>query len=196
MLDADFFELNGFQIIDNFLTAEQTLRLSEYVEQLYQSNALKKAGIGKQETFEVNNNLRGDFIQWINEEHYTPDVSAFLEKLEQLKLELNRNFYLGIKDFESHFTRYPEGTRYVAHSDRHSKGSARVVSFVFYLNENWKTEDGGVLRVYESDDVYTDIEPRFGRLAIFLSDKIHEVLTTNRTRRSITGWLLNEIKLI
>jgi Rps23 Pro-64 3,4-dihydroxylase Tpa1-like proline 4-hydroxylase len=31
-----------------------------------------------------------------------------------------------------------------------------------------------------------------GTLALFLSEKEHEVLTTQRDRMSITGWMLNE----
>lgn len=196
MIDADFFEKYGYQVIDELLPNEAATAIGDYIESLYASNALKKAGIGKRDTFEVNEQLRGDFIQWINEDHKIPEVELFLVKLQEIISELNRIFYLGIRDFESHFTRYPEGTRYVAHSDRHHKGSARVVSFVYYLNENWKVEDGGILRVYNEDKSFFDIEPQFGRLAVFLSDKIHEVLTTNRVRRSITGWMLNESRII
>jgi SM-20-related protein len=144
----------------------------------------------------VNKDLRGDFIAWLDPQAAQEDTQFFLSQLSELITELNRNFYLGIRDFETHFTRYPEGTRYVAHSDKHAKGSARVVSFVFYLNENWQPSDGGALRIFQEDGTFQDIEPRFGRLAFFLSDKIHEVLITNRVRRSITGWLLNESRFI
>lgn len=196
MLDADFFETRGYQVVDHFLDQEDTRRIGEYIENLFLSNQMKKAGIGKESTFEVNKELRGDFIQWVNPEETIPQVELFLSRLKELMSELNRNFYLGIRDFEAHFTRYPEGTRYVAHSDRHAKGSTRVVSFVFYLNENWTEEDGGQLRIFQEDGTSADIAPEFGRLAFFLSDKLHEVLTTNRVRRSITGWWLNELRII
>jgi len=82
---------------------------------------------------------------------------------------LNRNFYLGIRDYECHYTEYPEGTFYKKHVDRHKSGSARVVSFVLYLNSDWKATDGGQLRIYGEDECYEDILPEAGKLALFLS---------------------------
>jgi SM-20-related protein len=196
MLDSDFFEAHGYQVIDNFIPEVHVLSILQHIDFLFEENQMKKAGIGKADSFEVNKDLRGDFIAWLDPQTAQENTQIFLNQLSELITELNRNFYLGIRDFETHFTRYPEGTRYVAHSDKHSKGSARVVSFVFYLNENWQPSDGGALRIFQEDGTFQDIEPRFGRLAFFLSDKIHEVLITNRVRRSITGWLLNESRFI
>lgn len=196
MLDPDFFEANGYQVIDDFIQPDHARKIMQHIDFLFEENQMKKAGIGKAESFEVNKELRGDFISWLDPNDCTVDAKVFLDQLSELISELNRNFYLGIRDFETHYTRYPEGTRYVAHSDKHAKGSPRVVSFVFYLNENWEPSDGGELRIFNEDKSYFDVEPRFGRLAFFMSDKIHEVLITNRVRRSITGWLLNESRFL
>jgi len=196
MLDPDFFEAHGYQVIDNFISVPHAKNIMQHIDFLFEENQMKKAGIGKADSFDVNNDLRGDFIAWLDPHSPQDDAQIFLNQLSELITELNRNFYLGIRDFETHYTRYPEGTRYVAHSDKHAKGSPRVVSFVFYLNENWQPSDGGALRIYQEDKTFQEIEPRFGRLVFFLSDKIHEVLITNRVRRSITGWLLNESRFV
>ena len=83
MIDADFFEKYGYQVIDELLPNEAATAIGDYIESLYASNALKKAGIGKRDTFEVNEQLRGDFIQWINEDHKIPEVELFLVKLQE-----------------------------------------------------------------------------------------------------------------
>ncbi|MFY8137073.1 MAG: 2OG-Fe(II) oxygenase [Flavobacteriales bacterium] len=196
MFDLDFFEKNGFVAIDAFIQPADAQRIREHIAVLIDTERMKKAGIGKEGSFEVDTTKRGDFIHWIEPQDVFEGTSVFLEKLNDLIQELNRNFYLGLRDFESHYTQYPEGTRYMKHSDKHKAGSSRVISFVLYLNEDWKESDGGHLRIYQEDETYIDILPENGKLAIFLSDKLHEVLETKRVRNSITGWILNEKKWI
>lgn len=196
MFDLDFFEKNGYAVIDNALETEVVNKLYRHIGELRDKELMKKAGIGKKEDFQVAPDKRGDFIFWLNQEEPNEVEIPFLEMLKNVISELNRNFYLGIRDFEAHYTHYPSGTRYMAHVDRHQKSSSRVVSFVFYLNENWNVEHGGQLRLYNEENATTDVQPSAGRLVIFLSDKLHEVLITNRERRSITGWMLDELKII
>lgn len=62
---------------------------------------------------------------------------------------------------------------------------------VLYLNEDWHTQDGGELVVFESTgkSIVTTVNPTFGTMVIFLSESFpHEVLLSHATRRSITGW--------
>lgn len=196
MIDLDFFEKNGYAVIDNALDKESVKNLFLQIDLLRERELMKKAGIGKNEGFQVDSEKRGDFIFWLNQAEPTAIEKPFLKMIEEVVTTLNRNFYLGIRDFESHYTHYPSGTRYMPHVDRHQRNSARVVSFVFYLNEEWKESDGGQLRIYNEEGSHTDVLPSAGRLAIFLSEKLHEVLITNRDRRSITGWFLNEQKMV
>ena len=61
---------------------------------------------------------------------------------------------------------------------------------IVYLNEDWKTGDGGELKIYLADKDAL-IEPIKNRCVIFKSDTLeHEVLVTNKSRFSLTGWLL------
>jgi SM-20-related protein len=63
---------------------------------------------------------------------------------------------------------------------------------ICYLNENWKAEEGGQLRIYEETN-QIDVLPEAGRLVCFRSDKLeHEVLPASRARLSLTGWILDQ----
>lgn len=188
----DQLENKGYFIWDNFLESHTTKAISESWNEKIQNAELKKAGIGRADNYQVDAGERGDFIFWISKENTDEFVKTYLEKIEALITDLNRSFFLGIRDYECHFALYPVGTRYARHVDRHRSGSSRIVSFVFYLNENWHTEDGGHLCIYENDELVEKILPAASRLVVFLSEKEHEVLTTNRSRASITGWMLNK----
>jgi SM-20-related protein len=66
----------------------------------------------------------------------------------------------------------------------------RVVTTVYYLNENWSEDDGGELVIYDEDNNYlTKVTPHANTLIVFLSDKFpHEVLPAKKKRFSIAGW--------
>jgi SM-20-related protein len=185
-------EKNGYFIWDNFLIQETTTAIRAAWDEKIQNAQLTKAGIGKDGSYAINSAERGDFISWIAKENADDATKAYLEKISMLIHDLNRNFFMGIRGYECHFAFYPSGTKYARHADRHRSGSARVVSFVFYLNENWREEDGGLLRIYENNEVVEAILPTSGRLVVFLSEKEHEVMLTYRPRTSITGWMLNQ----
>ena len=58
-----------------------------------------------------------------------------------------------------------------------------------YLNNDWKTGDGGELCVYP-EGRSQNISPLGGKSVFFKSNELeHEVLTSNVPRMSITGWL-------
>lgn len=190
----DNFETKGYHVFNAFIDKQKVSAVLEELTSLREAEQFKKAGIGKQDNFQIDKNERGDFISWIDKHNPQPATKYFLEQLDEVISQLNRNFYLGIRDYECHYTQYPVGTFYKKHVDRHKAGSARIVSFVFYLNEDWQEEDGGQLRIFDGES-YADVLPSAGRLAIFLSEKEHEVLPTNRVRNSITGWMLNEERM-
>ncbi|WP_428328707.1 2OG-Fe(II) oxygenase [Mucilaginibacter sp.] len=85
---------------------------------------------------------------------------------------------------------YEKGSFYKKHLDRFQNNSDRAYSIILYLNEGWKTADAGELRVYDVNNVSRDISPDGGKSIFFKSDElVHEVLPTNKTRMSVTGWL-------
>lgn len=182
----------GYAICDDFLWPELSNDLLQTL--INKRELFKKAGIGKQNNFQLNAEVRGDYISWIEKDSADKSEVIYLQSIEGLMQYVNRSLYLGLKDYELHYAYYPEKTFYKRHSDRFNKTSSRILSLVFYLNENWKAEDGGELMLYPEGKPSVKIEPIYGRLACFLSDIEHEVLLCHRDRHSITGWILNQEK--
>ena len=76
--------------------------------------------------------------------------------------------------------------------DRFGNDSSRVLSFIFYLHEEWAAGDGGELVIHGNKEIV--IPPHPGSLVVFLSEGLtHEVKPCNRERRSFTGWMHSKI---
>ena len=115
---------------------------------------------------------------------------AFAERIDALRIALNRELMLGLVECESHYAVYPPGTGYTRHLDRLRDSDARVLSAVFYLNQAWRVADGGALRLHMADGSSRDIYPCAGDLLLFLSAQCeHEVLPATRDRMSIACWM-------
>ncbi len=105
---------------------------------------------------------------------------------------INQSLYLSLKDYEIHMTIYPVGSYYKRHLDQFKQDDHRKLSVICYLNDEWKDDHGGQLRMY-LDNHHLDILPVGGRLICFRSDMIeHEVLPATRDRLSLTGWILDQ----
>ncbi len=150
---------------------------------------LRRAGIGREQDFQLNRFVRTDRIRWLQRSE--PVEAEYLRWMEQLRLGLNRRLFLGLFDYECHFARYGRGDYYKRHVDAFRGGSNRVLSTVLYLNPGWSTADGGELLLYEGDscEPLERLLPLFGSAVIFLSERFpHEVLPAGRERHSIAGW--------
>ncbi len=189
---ADGIAEKGYAVIDDFLSLEEVHNIQEldgFKNGLLQ---FKKAGIGKSQEKQINEAIRGDYIQWIKPESAEPPLQVYLSKLKELIVFVNQNLYLSLKDFEVHQTIYPIGTFYKRHLDQFKKEDHRKLSVICYLNSDWKESDGGQLRIYLENET-KDVLPLAGRLVCFRSDLLeHEVLPATRERLSITGWLLDQ----
>ena len=153
------------------------------------------AKVGKSQDRKRVEEIRGDFIKWLDPKHPPLELRPEMQLLEELKLQLNQNFYLGLKEFECHLARYPSGSFYKKHLDRFEKGSSRSLSFIFYLHEEWTPQDGGELVLYhQNNDIVKTILPEPGSMVCFLSgDFPHEVKPCFKERRSLTGWMHTRI---
>ncbi len=191
-LVADGLAENGFAIIDDFLSAQEIqsiLQLDEFKNGL---SKFKKAGIGKSQDKQINEAIRGDYIQWVDRTAAKPSIQAYLAKLNALISFVNQALFLSLKDYEVHMTIYPPGSYYKRHLDQFKKDDHRKLSVICYLNENWKEEEGGQLRIYLPEK-NIDVLPVAGRLVCFRSDQLeHEVLAATRPRLSLTGWILDQ----
>jgi SM-20-related protein len=185
---------SGRSVQADFLAPAELRALREETAEAWRAGAFRRAGVGAGASAGVHSEIRGDNILWLE----TPATAAqqvYLDELERLRLALNRQLYLGLLGFEGHLAVYPPGSFYRKHLDRFQTAGRRVVSCILYLNDDWKAEDGGQLRLYagpEEDAATQDVPPNGGNFVIFLSGSVlHEVLPATRERVSLTGWFLS-----
>jgi len=190
---ADGLASDGIAVVDGFINNDEVKSIREEDEFKNGLLRFKKAGIGRALEKQINESIRGDYIQWIDPSTASMPVQIYLERLSQLRMFLNQSLFLSLRDAEVHKTIYPPKSFYKRHLDQFKKDDHRKLSVICYLNENWKESDGGQLRVYFPGET-KDFFPIEGRLVCFRSDLLeHEVLPTERTRMSLTGWLLDHL---
>ena len=178
---------HGWCLIDNLLTTEQTRALATECLAMHVAHALMPAATGAQHIAGV---LRGDATAWFMPHALSGAQQVFVDRIDALRLSLNRDLLLGLVDNEAHYAVYPPGASYVRHLDRLRGSDTRVLSAVFYLNAAWRRAEGGALRLYLADGRHRDIYPHFGHLVLFLSGQFeHEVRPATRQRLSIACWM-------
>jgi SM-20-related protein len=190
---ADDLAEYGFAVADQFLSPQEVAAILAMEDFSKGTDSFKKAGIGKKHGLQINEAIRGDHIQWLDKNSAPAVAKVYLDKLSDMMGFLNQTLFLCLKDFEVHMTIYPIGSFYKRHIDQFKQDDHRKLSVICYLNEGWKEEHGGQLRMYLPDGV-RDILPLAGRLVCFRSDQIeHEVLPATRARLSLTGWILDQL---
>lgn len=178
---AHFYQ-HGWTVLPNYLPAALNQQLLD--EARFNAD-LTPAGVGRAKDHKVNSQIRRDKTQWFDGRSLAQQ--QYLQLMQQLQLQLNRLFFLGLFDFECHFARYQQGDFYQKHVDAFSGRSNRVLTTVSYLND---VNAGGELLLYNPDDsVLSRIKPHAGSLVLFESERFaHEVLTAIDDRYSIAGW--------
>lgn len=178
----------GYIVLDQPLVASlSTLLLARCQDA--DTQRFQAAQVGRGMARKQIGSLRGDVISWLDSANSTD--CAYLAWMENLRIGLNAALFLGLFDYECHYAIYAAGAGYGKHSDVLAGKKNRILSTVFYLNENWRAADGGELLLFEPDgeNLIATVNPSFGKMIIFLSESFpHEVLTAHQTRRSIAGW--------
>ncbi|MBB61213.1 2OG-Fe(II) oxygenase [Stutzerimonas balearica] len=178
----------GWSVQRAFLPSHETLRLAEECRRREAEGAMVPAAVGRGEGQLVHEGIRGDHILWL-EPGQSAASDLYLQLMDGLRQQLNRELYLGLEEFECHFAVYPPGAFYKTHLDRFRDDDSRCVTAVFYLNPDWQPKHGGALRLYLGEAASQDVAPLAGTLAVFMSgDFPHEVLPTAVDRLSVTGW--------
>ena len=178
----------GWSEQDDFFPADLTLALASECAALEATGALALARVSQGVDRSLRPDLRGDRIQWL-EAGQSIACDRYLAIVEGLRVVLNRELFLGLDEYETHFAFYPAGASYQQHHDRFRHDDSRMVSVVVYLNADWLPAQGGALRLHPEGLASQDISPVGGRVAVFLSaDMLHEVLPATRGRSSLTGW--------
>jgi SM-20-related protein len=190
---ADGLADHGFAVIDDFLSMQEVNQIMTTAGFQGGTDRMKRAGIGKSSGHQVNEAIRGDLIQWIDNDSTPAPVKLYLDRMRSMMTYLNRSLYLSLKDLEAHMTVYPRGAFYKRHLDQFRADDHRILSAICYLNTSWTESDGGQLRMHLPEGA-VDVLPLGGRLVCFRSDQIeHEVLPGTRERYSLTGWFVDRV---
>jgi SM-20-related protein len=182
----------GWAVSQEFLPAEDLAGLAREAKALWASGKLKEAGVGRGAGLSIRPDIRGDYIAWLEPADLTPIETRYWAEMEKLRLELNRELFVGLRELEAHYAVYPPGAGYRKHLDRFATSDERAISCTLYLNPAWRREDGGALSIYLHEDdpeAMAEIYPQAGTFVAFRSDTIyHEVSPAARDRFSLTGW--------
>ncbi|GGB46575.1 SM-20 [Oceanisphaera marina] len=178
----------GIGIFPDFIDAERVAALRHDLATLPPWE-LTPAAIGREQHQQTNERIRSDKTRWI--EGDTQVQRYYLALMASLRQTLNRQLFMGLKDYECHYALYQIGDFYKKHLDAFRGRSNRRLTTVLYLNDDWQAGDGGELLVYpfQHKTVLHRIMPKAGTLVCFLSEDFpHEVLPATRDRLSIAGW--------
>ena len=190
---ADALAQQGFIQLQDFLPESLANSLLDEAKSLAAS-AFKPAGIGRHSKAQKNTQIRSDSTLWLNGD--SAPQKLYLDWMQQLKIGLNRRLFMGLNEFECHYSHYSKGDFYQRHldafkSDVSTTSSNRMLSSVYYLNQNWDNNDGGELLIYQDQQTspLLKVSPVFNRCVMFLSNTFpHEVLASQCDRFSIAGW--------
>jgi len=185
----DSFIENKVGIAEDFLSKSLSVHLKNNLKLLYADKQFQLAGTGNNAGFEHNKLSRSDIIYWLDRDHENIYENNFFDVMDNFVAHLNATCYIGITNYEFHYTLYEKGSFYKKHIDQFKNNDSRKYSIIIYLNEDWQQKDGGELCIHHTNRLQ-NISPNNGKIVFFKSDELeHEVLITNKPRMSITGWL-------
>ena len=153
---------HGWSEQDFFLPPDLMVALAQECSALAAAGSLTRAGVGQGTARSLQPDVRGDQIRWL-QAGQSDACDQYLAIMETLRIALNREFFLGLDEYESHFAFYPPGASYKQHRDRFRDDDSRVISVVVYLNADWLPEHGGALRLHPEGSGTRDILPGAGR---------------------------------
>jgi len=178
----------NYCIIDELFPAKLSLGLYQRLNDLSNKGTFKEATIGKDRR--LDKSIRSDKIYWWNLYDLEYWENKYIKYLKFFQMIFNRRFYTGTNSLEVFYSIYEPGTFYTKHYDNFKNSKKRKITFITYLNKEWKkfNTTNGELVIYE-DDKEIVVEPLFNRTVIFFSEFVlHEVLPATQTRFAITSW--------
>lgn len=186
---ADALVDKGYLILPSALPEPLANGLYHHLQAL-NDHQFQEAGVGREQDHQLHGGIRRDQIRWLGRQHAIE--AEYLDWMEGLREGLNQRLFMGLFDYEAHFSHYRAGAFYKRHLDAFRGQTNRVLTTVLYLNPDWDKRQGGELLVWpepDSDEVIERIVPQMGTLVIFLSEQFpHEVLPATTDRYSIAGW--------
>lgn len=179
-----------YWVMSNFLNADQTKILIDEALRLEEEQKLRPAAVGKGLGKTRDTEIRTDRIHWIDKYESQPNQLVF-EVFDGLMQLSKREFFLPLKRFECHFSKYDIGGFYQRHTDRHEFLPSRIISCVLYLSD-MRDVQGGELIIYPERGDPVIVQPTPGKIVVFKSELEHEVKACTAIRRSLTGWLRDD----
>ena len=162
------------KVIDNFLCKEEAKIILDSWPSSDSPCWYKRSDLFQNNQFGCNNQEQypekiKEIICYFNSDKFIEKINSFL-KINGLKKD---DFIHG-----GGMVQYGEGGYLNLHLDYdlHPKsGLQRRANILYYLNENWKEEWGGALKIYKKNILIDKIFPKFNRLVIFSvdDDSIH-----------------------
>ncbi len=185
--DVEALGTRGFFVREGLLGVDLARRAREEAVGLLEAGELKRAGVRRGGDHALDEVVRGDSIGWLDDSA----TGALLEvwsRFEALRVQLNESAYLGLRRTELQLAHYPAtGAGYQRHLDAFPGDDNRRMTAIVYLNEDWRPEHGGKLRVFVEPPL--EVEPRLDTSVVFRSALIeHEVLPSFHDRFAITAW--------
>jgi SM-20-related protein len=199
-------------VMDGFFPRSQWQRWAQTARDRKNQGLFRESKIGRGLQNQRSEKVRGDSTLWIDPADGA--VADFFAWTQEFQRRAQQEFFLPLRSSEIHFAHYPVGSHYDAHYDQSPQRDLvrgqRIVTFILYLNDHWKNEDGGELVVYPpvlDDQTLTEevvdkevqnpihILPIGGRLVMFMSDLLlHEVRICHAERMSLTGWFRDDLE--
>lgn len=200
----------GYCCIDNFIENEEILQdASNEIDKLQELHILKQAAIGSGNAKLVTTSVRGDYHCWMNNEFFeknneNQNLFNLVSEIRTIRKVLSNEFDLHLERDSIQVAVYPgQGTQYQKHADATPYFSQdRKVTCILYLNK--QQCDGGNLKLFRCESSFfqkhellfqlknenevIEIEPKWNRLIVFLSDIYHQVLPTNSIRKALSCW--------
>lgn len=184
-------EETGLYTTDDFLDTSTVNEWRSYAETQAGLDRFRESSIGAQGLKKNNSDIRSDKILWVDE--FSGSTHSMGVWLRSLIAHLKDHFRVPLDDIEAHFSVYPPGARYQKHIDNGASRNHRLFTFIFYLNLEWRSGDGGELIIYDTHNTNLPvwkISPRGGTFVLFRSDLFyHEVMPSHKPRYAVTGWL-------
>jgi SM-20-related protein len=103
---------HGWWAGDNMVCGDLLGVLRSELIELVEQERFERAGIGRESDFQFDSDIRRDRIYWLNPANVR--TTALLDRMEELRLNLNRELFLGLFEFEGHLAHYPPGAFYNA----------------------------------------------------------------------------------
>jgi SM-20-related protein len=188
---VDEIAAQGYYVGPTILCTTTTAALGKRLIHYIDNGALRDARVGRAGRAGQNTALRSDATLWLDDVPGDVAEADAVAAVHALRRALNQSLFVGAVDVELHYAHYPPGAFYAPHLDRFGDDDARIVSLIFYLNDDWQHANGGELVMYSAQrEPLLRVLPRAGTMVAFLSERFpHEVLPATQRRLSLTGWM-------